>query len=310
MARVSIIIPTHNRADLLVRALDSALNQTRVPDEIIVVDDCSTDDTGELLQKYRPPVRAIRHKANRGVSAARNTGIEQSTGDLICFLDSDDTLLPESIERRAAWLETHAEDGIVYGYIERIDFEGNLITVGSIPPPWPSGNILPHITRYDFPIHAWMIRRSHLPSPPYFDESLVFAEDWLFTLRMAAAHPVRYVDVKAGQYRFHPGMTMSGFRQAHPNVITVQEYLCNMPAFRALPPQQQARAHCGHAMSRMLGGHMAKARVSLRRSMQTVPGYWLAYPLWAMSWLGRGPVSAVFELRQRLVAWRRWGRPQ
>ena len=86
---ISAVIPTHNRAGLLPRALDSALAQRRRPDEVIVVDDGSTDETADVLARYGDAVRVIR-KQQGGVSSARNVGVSQSRGELIAFLDSDD----------------------------------------------------------------------------------------------------------------------------------------------------------------------------------------------------------------------------
>jgi len=99
---ISVVIPTYNRARDLVRAIESCLTQLGDYDEIVVVDDGSTDDTADILQAYvdRLPgvVRAIRQD-NAGVGAARNTGFEHAAGDYILMLDSDDVLLPWAIAR-------------------------------------------------------------------------------------------------------------------------------------------------------------------------------------------------------------------
>jgi len=90
---VSVIIPTYNRAEYLNRAMDSVLDQTRAPDELIIVDDGSTDNTLEIVEQVASraalPVKVI-HRRNRGAAAARNVGIEHAVGDILCFLDSDD----------------------------------------------------------------------------------------------------------------------------------------------------------------------------------------------------------------------------
>jgi glycosyltransferase involved in cell wall biosynthesis len=86
---VSVIIPTYNRAHLLKRALDSALPQLIDGDEIIVIDDGSTDNTAEVMTAYGPPVRYIKIE-NGGAGPARNRGIDEAKGDLVAFLDSDD----------------------------------------------------------------------------------------------------------------------------------------------------------------------------------------------------------------------------
>src|SRR3954453_18164174 len=110
---VSVIIPTYNRASYIATAVESALNQTRIPDEILVVDDGSTDDTDRVLRQFGLPIRVIR-QANRGRSAARNVGLRAATGDAVLFLDSDDFLMPENIETCARVLETKPEIGVVY----------------------------------------------------------------------------------------------------------------------------------------------------------------------------------------------------
>jgi glycosyltransferase involved in cell wall biosynthesis len=99
--RVSVVIPTHNRADLLGEALDSALAQTVPPAEVIVLDDASTDDTPDLVARYGAPVRYVRQE-RAGQSAARNRGAAAATGEYIAMLDSDDVWEPAKLERQLA----------------------------------------------------------------------------------------------------------------------------------------------------------------------------------------------------------------
>ncbi len=95
--KISVIIPTYNRCELLQRAVLSVLKQTRPADEIIIIDDGSTDGTAELIPKKFPQILYSRQE-NKGVSAARNAGIESASGEWIAFLDSDDTWLPRKLE--------------------------------------------------------------------------------------------------------------------------------------------------------------------------------------------------------------------
>ncbi len=101
----SVIIPTFNRADVLKRAVDSVLNQTYKKFELIVVDDGSTDQTKELLEKYND-IRIIT-QVNKGVSAARNTAIKKSNGNWICFLDSDDEWISTKLESQKNAILSH-----------------------------------------------------------------------------------------------------------------------------------------------------------------------------------------------------------
>jgi glycosyltransferase involved in cell wall biosynthesis len=101
MTRVSIVVPCYNGAATLGASLDSALAQTGVDLEIVVIDDGSTDESFALAAGYPSPVRAVTGP-NRGVSAARNRGVGETSGDWLLFLDADDILLPATVARRLA----------------------------------------------------------------------------------------------------------------------------------------------------------------------------------------------------------------
>src|SRR4051795_6957520 len=95
--KLSLVIPTYNRSAFLVQTILSVLAQTRLPDELIVIDDGSTDDTRETLAKFGHQV-SYHYQPNAGLAAARTAGLGLSTGDVLCFLDSDDLLLPAALE--------------------------------------------------------------------------------------------------------------------------------------------------------------------------------------------------------------------
>ena len=101
--KVSVVIPTYNRADFICDAIDSVLNQTHSNIEIIVVDDGSTDNTSAVLEKYQDRIKIIRQE-NQGCSAARNSGIRFCSGNYVAFLDSDDKWLPQKTEEQLALL--------------------------------------------------------------------------------------------------------------------------------------------------------------------------------------------------------------
>ena len=96
---ISVVIPSYNRKDFLKRSIDSAINQTKKPLEIIVVDDGSTDGTEAMIKSDYDFVKFIKQK-NKGVSAARNIGIKVSIGEWICFLDSDDEWKKDKLEKQ------------------------------------------------------------------------------------------------------------------------------------------------------------------------------------------------------------------
>ena len=100
--KISVLVPTYNRAQKIARAVDSVLNQTRRPFEVIVVDDGSTDKTPLLLTKYNGAVKVIRQN-NQGVAAARNRAIKEARGEWFALLDSDDWWLPAKMEEQIAF---------------------------------------------------------------------------------------------------------------------------------------------------------------------------------------------------------------
>ncbi|WP_265110944.1 glycosyltransferase family 2 protein [Halosolutus halophilus] len=113
MPRVSVIIPTYNRASTLPRAIDSALEQTIDDLEVVVVDDGSTDETESVLAAYEDSrVRPVIHATNQGANVARNTGIEHARGEHVAFLDSDDEWHPEKLERQLAILADRSDDWV------------------------------------------------------------------------------------------------------------------------------------------------------------------------------------------------------
>src|SRR5262245_27326295 len=104
MPRVSVIIPTFNRADLIGETVESVLSQTFDDFEIIIVDDGSTDSTKEVIRRFDGPINYL-YQENRGLSCARNRGFDASSGDYVCFLDSDDVWNPRMLERQVSLLD-------------------------------------------------------------------------------------------------------------------------------------------------------------------------------------------------------------
>src|SRR5260370_6154365 len=117
--KVSVVIPTYNRARVVGGAIESALAQTHERLEVIVVDDGSTDDTAERVGRRRDPRLRYVRREHAGVSSARNAGIGAPTGDLVSFLDSDDLWKPENIETEIAALALHPGAGGVFSDLRK-----------------------------------------------------------------------------------------------------------------------------------------------------------------------------------------------
>jgi len=127
MPRVSVVIPTYNRCAYVQEAIDSVLAQTYTDYEIIVIDDGSTDGTGEALRRrYGDRIRYV-WQENQGQAAARNHGIALACGDYVAFLDSDDTWLPDKLTSQVAYLDEHPEVGFVFSEAWKVDAAGRVI---------------------------------------------------------------------------------------------------------------------------------------------------------------------------------------
>ena len=127
---VTTIIPVHNRAAMLREAVASVIAQTYRPIEIIIIDDGSTDDTGDAakaLSRAHPEVHVVR-QANAGAGAARETGRRLARGEFLQPLDSDDVLLPRKFELQVAAMRAHPECGAVYGKTQWRQRDGTIVT--------------------------------------------------------------------------------------------------------------------------------------------------------------------------------------
>jgi glycosyltransferase involved in cell wall biosynthesis len=185
--RVSAIIPTYNRRELVQRAIDSALAQTLPLHEIVVVDDGSTDGTGDALKaRYGERITYV-WQSNAGVSAARNAGMAMARGELFALLDSDDLWAPEKTERQCAYLDANPQIGMVVCDVARVDADGQPFdffrrrdVIAS--DGWVLGDLLMNPAL--IPASA-MLRREVFADVGGFDPALRTAEDIDFFLRVA-----------------------------------------------------------------------------------------------------------------------------
>jgi glycosyltransferase involved in cell wall biosynthesis len=113
---VSVMMTVYNGAPYLAEAIESVLSQTYRPLELIVVDDGSDDGSSEIAQRYLPALRYVHH-ARRGMGASRNRAVELATGEYLTYLDADDRLTPEALEKQAAVLAAHPDVDIVFAHV-------------------------------------------------------------------------------------------------------------------------------------------------------------------------------------------------
>ena len=172
---VSIVIPCFNQGSFLKEAIQSVLTQTHRADQLIVVDDGSTDDTAAVAAEF--PVADYVFQQNRGLSAARNTGLRRASGEYVLFLDSDDILKPPAIENCLIALEKNPEVAFVYGGFWWVDSKRGFIAE-VIVPTWPLNFAALLAGKHALMHDTIMYKREILGLAGGFDESLRGSEDY------------------------------------------------------------------------------------------------------------------------------------
>ena len=193
MSKVSVIIPTYNRAHVLREAIDSVLTQRYSDLELLVVDDGSTDHTKEMMSSYTSKLTYI-YQEHKGVSAARNRGIKHAKGDYLSFLDSDDLWLPDKLSLQMKFMRYHPEIHICY--TEEIWIRRGVRVNPMKKHRKYSGMIFEHC----LPLcivspSSVLIARSLLEKVGVFDEEFEVCEDYDLWLRISARYPIYLIDI-------------------------------------------------------------------------------------------------------------------
>jgi len=189
---VSVIIPTFNRGGIVAEAIDSVLSQAYRQVELLVVDDGSSDTTDAVLRGYSDRIHIIRQK-NKGVSAARNSGIRRSRGPFIAFLDSDDLWLPEKLSRQIEFFMAHPDALVCQS--EEIWIRNGVRVNPKKRHKKPSGMIFDRSLELCLVSpSAVMIKRTLFDEVGLFDEDLPACEDYDLWLRTSLRFPVYLID--------------------------------------------------------------------------------------------------------------------
>ena len=205
---ISAVLPTFNCSHLLGRAIDSVLAQTRPVDELIVVDDGSTDDTRSMVARYGTAVRYF-FQLNRGCAAARNRGIRESNGDWIALIDHDDEWLPDKIQKQVATLQGKPDAVVCYtGCWSVVDGKQKLVRMVNPQKLWPAMRLqnllLPSLV---------MIRKKTFDDLGGFDERLqASCEDWDLNVKLVARYPSEFVMVDEPLAKYYLHQTNASLR--------------------------------------------------------------------------------------------------
>ena len=311
---VSVVIPTYNHGGYVTGAVDSVLQQSYRPLELVVVDDGSTDGTEKLLQPYGSRIRYL-YQENRGVAAARNLGIARSSGELVAFLDADDRWLPDKLEAQVAALAARPEAGLGYtnAYLwdpprevderslrlGRPEFDGRCYARLF----WSGGICLSSV----------MVWRTCLARVGVFDETLRGAsvEDYDLLWRVARQFEFVYLAPPLVLYRTRPAHETRTAARLQDELYVIGKRLREDPELRTLIGSRGIRrrlfrlwSDLGHL--RLEAGALPEARRAFREAARQEPA---RLPVWGL-WLGlRLPPRTFMRLRRAKQGLTRGQRP-
>jgi glycosyltransferase involved in cell wall biosynthesis len=205
---VSVVMAVRNGAEFLRESVESILAQSFDDLEFIIIDDGSTDETPEILQKYTSADRRVRiyTQENRGLAAALNRGWRLAQGEFVARMDADDVAKPERIARQVQFLKAHPETAVVGTACEFINRDGSRRVPMTLPSEdceikktLANGNCLAH--------PSVMIRKSALTEAGGYRSTFLYAEDYDLWLRIAERHRLANLGDPLLSYRLHGGQT-------------------------------------------------------------------------------------------------------
>lgn len=229
---VSIVLPTHQRGDLLGRAIVSVLAQTYVDFELVVVDDGSTDDTAAVVSRIEDPrVRLIRLPVNRGAAAARNAGIAATRAPFLAFQDSDDEWLPHKLaSHMRVFASCPAAVGVVYSDMQRVHADGRVTEFRS-PDLVPERLLDPATGFYQvcgIGIQSTVIRRECLEAVGGFNEAFPALEDLELFIRLLRHCEFHHLGEPLVRYHETDGLSRNVPAKATARELLLQIYASDL----------------------------------------------------------------------------------
>lgn len=296
---VSVIVPFYNGKRFIGEAIDSVLNQTYQSLEIIIVDDGSTDDPESAVGPFLsdPRIKLIKHGQNKGISAARNTGIKASGGEFIAFLDQDDMWLPEKLERQVIIFENSPSDvGLVFSNVNTIDDRGTIkeyfsmhgvpSNINSLPPQ----KVLEALFLvYFIPMVTVLVRRECFGGVGLLDESIKGgADDYDFCLRVAAKYRIKYLNIPLALHRVHGANYSNMERFFYDELRIMEKIMTQEPWLALLKKRKLAILHTRIGKYYLSKGNFGDAWLAFLRAIRYNPLRVRSYLYLLLGLLGPG----------------------
>lgn len=313
--KVSVIIPTYNREHLISNSIQSVLAQTYKDFELIIVDDGSSDNTEEVVLSFKDErIRFIKQPVNRGVSAARNTGIKAARGSYIAFLDSDDEWLPQKLELQLELLDSRHDIAIVCSdaYVFDNRTGSTISRLWHDNPSYHWGNprkAIQHPLRellqgFFITCQGTVVRRLVFTEVGYFDESLHTHEDWDMLVRIFQRFRAYIMDVPLFRFSWGSGTLSSNYEIRYPGEVAalnkaINDYSLSRADLRLLK-KRLAYAHFINGKFNVVNGRIDLGKEKLLLSVRINPWHIGPYIYLALSLLGSKLVLTIKSWKKQL----------
>lgn len=307
--RVSVIVPCYNGERFIGAAIESVLGQTYTDFEIIVVDDGSADGSADVVGGYLDDgrVKLVRHEANQGIPAARNTGVRNSSGEYLAFLDQDDCWVPEKLVSQVEIMDARPEVGMVFSDMMMVDDDGarlGLAQGSAIPSRFNEMSrderLRALFLRNFIPFISVFLKRSCLDKVGWFDESILGGmDDYELCLRLVPNCEVVAMRGALAAHTVHPGGHSRDIRRLTSDAMTVMERV-----LAAHPSLEDLRARRLSIYHLFLARHYRdelKTASALREAGRAVAAdaLWLRPYVFAILCLAGGPGRWILGTRRR-----------
>lgn len=200
--KVSVILPVYNGAEYLRDCLDSLMHQTFGDFELVIIDDCSTDQTPDIIKQYSDTrIRYFKNDTNSGIVFSLNKAISLSQGEYIARMDADDICLPERLEKQVAFLDEHSDFGLISTWFEMFGAANGIVRYETDPERIKCKLLFSLQLLHP----GWMLRRSLLADHALsYKEDYKYAEDWDLLVRAATVTRFSNIPQVLMRYRINP----------------------------------------------------------------------------------------------------------
>jgi len=246
--KVSVLMPSFNYARYLPASIESVLSQSYSDLELIITDDCSTDESREIVEQWRRLDRRVvpvLHDVNHGLARARNSGLAVSSGEFIALCDADDLWMPDKLKTQMECFQAQPELGLVHSDSAIIDGDGKLTgerfsSLLHRKGQATSGNLFEVLCERNFLcVPTVILRREAIQYAGGFEESLRSLEDWVCWTKVSRKYPFLYIEDALVQYRIHGAGLSSNPKGMATNRVKAFRFL--LESFSDIPPRLRSK---------------------------------------------------------------------